>query len=128
MDTNHLKKERTVLHHEMRWLFSSNRLFRNITKLSTSGVYWIIHFPLYVPLPFVQTIFFLWLRVFEWEWNGQFPFLLPCFLRFAFVDLPRNLPFRKASLDRGFASEVHLQVRISLAVYFMGKSFLWTRI
>lgn len=87
--------------HAIIWLFFNWPLYK-ITKLSTSGVYWIIHFLLCLSLPFVQSFLSLlpnfWMRM-----DGpMLSFSLLCFPGFAFV--PRTLHFRKASMEGRFCS------------------------
>lgn len=87
--------------HAINWFFSNGPLYK-ITKLSTSGAYWIIHLLLCLSLPFVQSFLSLlpdfWMRI-----DGPIlSFSLPCFPGFAFV--PRTPHFRKAPMEGRFCS------------------------
>lgn len=87
--------------HAINWLFFNWPLYK-ITKLSTSGVHWIIHLLLCLSLSFVQSFLSLlpgfWMRMA----GPILSFSLPCFPGFAFV--PRTLHFRKASMEGRFCS------------------------
>jgi len=68
--------------------FFSNRPLYKITKLSSSGAYWIIHLLLCLFLPFVQTF----LQLFEWEWiDPYFPFFAALLSRICFCTSDSSL-------------------------------------
>ena len=65
--------------HAINWFFSNWPLYK-ITKLSTSGAYWIIHLLLCLSLPFVQTFLSLFTRFLNENGTGPYsPFRCPAF-------------------------------------------------